>query len=63
MSKELPVMMSIDEIVSAFKVSRYLVRMAIFENKIPYIKSGKKYLISKDRMIEYLSNGECRKNA
>jgi len=63
MSERLPVMMPVSDIVSTFKVSRYLVRMAIVENKIPYIKSGKKYLISRDRFIEYLSNGECMRHA
>lgn len=36
-------------------ITIYAIRQIIKEGKIPYIKSGKKYLISLENLIEYLN--------
>lgn len=38
-------------------VTPYHLRQMILNNKIPYIKAGKKYLINYDILIKYLSGG------
>ena len=38
----------------ATDVTLYAIRKIVKENKIPYIRSGKKYLINVETLIEYL---------
>ncbi len=44
----------IKELDPATDVTLYAIRKIVKENKIPYIRSGKKYLINVETLIEYL---------
>lgn len=56
--KSLPRMMSIKEMVAVTGLPYTFLRGLCVQNKIVYIKTGKKYLINYDRFIDYLNNGE-----
>lgn len=52
---DIPTMLSINEIAKKTGLSRTFIRKLVWENKITYIKSGKKYLINLERFIDYLN--------
>lgn len=56
--KKLPVMKSIKDMVELTGLPYTFLRGLCIQNKIVYIKTGKKYLINYDRFIDYLNNGE-----
>ena len=39
-------------------ITIYAIRKVVKENKIPYIRSGKKYLINVETLIEYLKGNK-----
>ena len=39
-------------------ITIYAIRKIVKENKIPYIRSGKKYLINVETLIEYLKGNK-----
>ena len=39
-------------------ITLYAIRKMIKENKIPYVRSGKKYLINVETLIEYLKGNK-----
>lgn len=56
--KCLPKMKTINEMVELTGLPYTFFRGLCVQNKIVYIKTGKKYLINYDRFIDYLNNGE-----
>lgn len=58
-AKALPTMKTIKEMVEITGLSYTFLRNLCMENKIIYIRTGKKYLINYDRFVDYL-NGISR---
>lgn len=56
--KKLPVMKSIKDMMELTGLPYTFLRSLCIQNKIVYIKTGKKYLINYDRFIDYLNSGE-----
>lgn len=56
---KLPQMVTISECAELSGLAKYAVRRLVFDNKVKYVKLGKKYLINFDSLIEYLNNGEA----
>ena len=56
--KCIPRMKTIKEMVELTGLPYTFFRGLCVQNKIVYIKTGKKYLINYDRFIDYLNNGE-----
>lgn len=54
----MPHMVTVKALAKATGISEYSIRALIQQDKIVYIKAGKKYLINFDKFIGYL-NGEC----
>ena len=57
--EEVPVMLSISEAANATNQSYSYIRRLCCEGKIPTIKNGKKYLISKKNLIKYFGGEEA----
>lgn len=53
--QKLPVMKSIKEMVKLMGFSYTHLRNLCLENKIVYVRAGKKYLINYDRFCDYLN--------
>lgn len=56
--KSLPHMKTIKEMIELTGLPYTFFRGLCVQNKIVYIKTGKKYLINYDRFIDYLNSGE-----
>ena len=56
--KCLPQMKTIKEMVELTGLPYTFFRGLCVQNKIVYIKTGKKYLINYDRFVDYLNSGE-----
>ncbi len=52
-----PRMRTIEEAAKEVGLSAYTIRRLIKENKIIYVRSGTKYLVNLDRLIDFL-NGQ-----
>ncbi len=52
-----PRMRSIEEAAKEVGLSAYTIRRLIKQNKIIYVRSGMKYLVNLDRLIDFL-NGQ-----
>ncbi len=52
-----PTMLTIPELAKRTALSKYHIRQLCTNNKISYIRAGKKYLINYEKFIAYL-NGE-----
>ncbi len=50
-----PRMRSIEEAAKEVGLSAYTIRRLIKENKIIYVRSGMKYLVNLDRLIDFLN--------
>lgn len=59
---ELPKMATIQECAELSGLAKYAIRRLVLENKIKFIKLGKKYLVNFDNLVEYLNNGETQTN-
>lgn len=53
-----PTMVSINQARNETGLSYEFLRSLIREGKITYIKTGKKFLINLEKLVEYLENGE-----
>lgn len=56
--QKLPVMKPIKEMSELTGLSYTLLRSLCIQNKIIFIKTGKKYLINYDKFIDFLNSGE-----
>lgn len=52
-----PTMLTIPELANRTHISKYHIRQLCTNNKISYIRTGKKYLINYEKFLAYL-NGE-----
>ena len=55
---KVPKMVPIQECAKITKLAKYHIRQLVLQDKIRYVKTGKKYLINLDSLIEYLNKGE-----
>ncbi len=53
-----PTMKSICECSQIAGLAKYHVRQLVLQDKIKYVKAGRKYLVNLESLIEYLNNGE-----
>ena len=54
---KIPILKTIGDSANATGISKYQVRQLVLNNKIKYIRSGVKYLVNLESLIDYL-NGE-----
>ena len=54
----MPRMFTIKETAKESSLAEHFVRGLCLQNKIAYVKAGKKFLINYDRFIDYLNAGE-----
>lgn len=54
----IPQMCSINEAHKKTGLPYQFIRGLVRDKKIPYVKSGKKFLVNLDRLIDLISNGE-----
>ena len=57
---KIPTMKSICECSQITELAKYHVRQLVLQDKIKYIKAGRKYLVNLESLIEYLNNGETQ---
>ena len=55
---KLPKMLTIKETATVFGLPFNFVRRAVLDNRIVYVKAGKKYLINAEKFAEWLNAGE-----
>lgn len=55
---KIPQMKTIKEVSKIVGLAEYHVRQLVKQNKINFIRAGKKYLINLESLIDYLNNGE-----
>lgn len=53
-----PIMLTINEVREKTGFSYEFVRQLIRENKVVYVKAGKKFLINWEKLVEYLNKGD-----
>lgn len=58
--KNVPTMKSICECSQIAGLAKYHVRQLVLQDKIKYVKAGRKYLVNLESLIEYLNNGETQ---
>mgnify|MGYP001062997293 FL=1 len=58
--KKIPTMKSISECSEIVGLAKYHVRRLVLQGKVKYVRSGSKYLVNVDSLIEYLNNGETQ---
>ena len=60
MNKEIdiPCMITINEAAQIVKLAKYHIRQLVLQGKVKYIKTGRKYLLNLDSLINYLQNGD-----
>lgn len=51
----IPTMLSIKETAERTNLSETYIRKLLWDNKIVHVKSGKKYLVNLERLIDYLN--------
>lgn len=56
--EKIPTMKSISECSEIVRLAKYHVRRLVLQGKVKYVRSGSKYLVNVDSLIEYLNNGE-----
>lgn len=54
----IPNMITINEAARITKLAKYHIRQLVMQDKVKYVKSGKKYLLNLDSLIDYLKNGD-----
>ena len=57
-TKTIPQMMTIEKAAKFANLTKYHTRQLVLQGKVKFVKSGVKYLVNVDRLIEYLNNGE-----
>lgn len=50
-----PTMLSIRECAKRTNLSETFLRKLVWENQITYVKTGKKYLINLEKLVDYLN--------
>lgn len=58
MNKNFPQMKTINEASKISGLAKYRIRQMVLQNKVKYVRAGKKYLINIESLIDYLNNGE-----
>ncbi len=58
MKKNFPQMETINEASKISGLAKYRIRQMVLQNKVKYVRAGKKYLINIESLIEYLNQGE-----
>lgn len=58
--EKIPTMKSISECSEIVGLAKYHVRRLVLQGKVRYVRSGSKYLVNVDSLIEYLNNGETQ---
>ena len=51
-------METINEASKISGLAKYRIRQMVLQNKVKYVRAGKKYLINIESLIEYLNQGE-----
>lgn len=54
----IPEIKTISEASKIVGLSKYHVRKLVLQDKIKYVRSGVKYLVNVDSLINYLNNGD-----
>lgn len=54
----IPEMKTISEASKIVGLTKYHVRKLVLQDKIKYVRSGVKYLVNVDSLINYLNNGD-----
>lgn len=54
----IPEMKNISEASKIVGLTKYHVRKLVLQDKIKYVRSGVKYLVNVDSLIDYLNNGD-----
>lgn len=49
----------ISEAAKIVGLAEYFIRQLVLKGKIKYVRSGRKYLLNMDSLINYLTNGEA----
>lgn len=60
MKKFFPQMETINEASKISGLAKYSIRQMVLQNKVKYVRTGKKYLINIESLIEYLNQGETQ---
>ena len=55
---EIPQMATINEVAETFNLSKNFVRSLCLQNKVIFVRAGKKYLLNIPKFAEFLNNGE-----
>ena len=55
--EKIPTMKSISECSEIVRLAKYHVRRLVLQGKVKYVRSGSKYLVNVESLIEYLNNG------
>lgn len=55
---KIPKMATITEAAELTGLAKHYIRQLCLQNKIKYLKAGKKFLINVDKLIEFLNAGE-----
>ena len=58
--EKIPTMKSISECSEIVGLAKYHVRRLVLQGKVKYVRSGSKYLVNVDSLIEYLNSGEAQ---
>lgn len=58
--EKIPTMKSISECSEIVGLAKYHVRRLVLQGKVKYVRSGSKYLVNVDSLIEYLNSGETQ---
>lgn len=61
--EKIPTMKSISECSEIVGLAKYHVRRLVLQGKVKYVRSGSKYLVNVDNLVEYLNNGEAQAEA
>lgn len=58
--EKIPTMKSISECSEIVGLAKYHVRRLVLQGKVKYVRSGSKYFVNVDSLIEYLNSGEAQ---
>ena len=58
---QIPKMLSIAQTAKVIGLAKHYVRQLVLQGKVKYIRSGVKYLLNLDSLINYLNNGDNAK--
>ncbi len=65
MNKEIdiPCMITINEAAQIVKLAKYHIRQLVLQGKVKYVKTGRKYLLNLDSLVNYLKNGDTEERS